>query len=58
VNQLAKRIVEISTGQASDDAPAPASEKASKRGKARAEKLTPGERRAIAKKAAAARWGK
>lgn len=58
VNQLAKRIVDISTGEAQDDAPAPVNPKASKRGKARAATLTPEERSRIAKKAARARWRK
>lgn len=57
VNQLAKRIVDISTGQESDDDPVQVDEAARKRGKARADKLTPEERSRIAKKAADARWG-
>ena len=56
VNQLAKRIVEISTGQASDEAE-PVDAAAVKRGEARAAKLTPKERSEIARKAAKARWG-
>lgn len=55
VNQLAKRIVDIATGEASDDAPVP-NPKAVKRGEARAAKLTPAKRKAIAKKAANKRW--
>ena len=58
VSQLAKRIVDISTGQVADEAPAPVNEKAAKRGAARAAKLSPAERREIAQKAARARWGK
>jgi aspartate/methionine/tyrosine aminotransferase len=58
LNQLAKRIVDLSTGQVEDDTPAPVNEKAAKRGAARAAKLTPEERREIAKKAAGARWKK
>lgn len=56
VNQLAKRIVEISTGQASDEAE-PVDAAAVKRGEARAAKLTAKERSEIARKAAKARWG-
>jgi hypothetical protein len=55
VNQLAKRIVDISTGAVSDDVPV-VDAKAVKRGEARAAKLTPAKRKAIAKKAAAKRW--
>lgn len=55
VNQLARRIVAISTGDESDEAVNP---KTAKRGDARAAKLAPEERKAIAKKAAAARWEK
>ena len=58
VSQLAKLIVEISTGQAEDAGPVLADEKAAKRGRARAAKLTPKRRREIAKKAARARWKK
>jgi hypothetical protein len=68
VNQLAKMIVDISTGEVTDEAP-PQPEKnqaavalamlgASKGGKARAAKLSPKKRKAIAKKAAEARWSK
>ncbi len=57
INQLAKRIVDISTGDVVDDAPV-VNEAASKRGNARAAKLTPEQRRKIAKKAAGARWQK
>lgn len=56
VSQLAKRIVAISTGEEVDEGPPVVSPKASKRGKARAAKLTAAERSAIAKKAARARW--
>ncbi len=55
VNQLAKRIVDISTGQESDEVE-PVDGAAVKRGEARAAKLTPEERQAIARKAAHARW--
>ncbi len=67
LNQLAKHIVD----QATDDAPKPIkqSEKnpaavalgrlgGKKGGKARAEKLTPEERKEIARRAAAKRWAK
>ena len=70
-NQLAKLVVDIATGQI-EDKPDPLSEDASKDpaavslsrrgglkgGKARAEKLTPEQRREIAQKAAATRWSK
>ena len=64
-NQLAKLIVDIATGEAPPD-PIPEKDPAAvalgrkgglKGGKARAEKLTPAKRSAIAKKAAKARWG-
>jgi hypothetical protein len=59
VNQLAKRIVDIATGQASDDQTGPLPDPAAvKRGEARAKKLAPSKRSAIAKKAARARWNK
>lgn len=60
-NQLAKGIVDLATGATEDEAPdenAPGRAGGRKGGKARAEKLTPEERSAIARKAAAARWGK
>jgi hypothetical protein len=59
-NQLAKLIVELSTGEARD---APETPKARagrlggiKGGKARADALSPSRRKQIAKKAATARW--
>ena len=55
VSQLAKRIVDISTGQESGD---DRDLRAVERGRARADALTPEERREIAKKAAKARWNK
>jgi len=66
VNQLAKFIVDQSTGNA---APEPGSTKnpaavalgklgGAKGGKARAAALSPAKRKAIAKKAAAKRWAK
>ena len=58
MSQLAKRIVDISTGEETDEPEAPSvlEERAAKGGAARAKKLTPEERSAIAKKAARARW--
>lgn len=55
MSQLAKRIVDITTGQV-DDEPEEVDEAAQKRGKARAEKLSPERRSEIARKAAKARW--
>ena len=58
-NQLAKMIADLSTGDVSE---APQTEPSARRaggisgGKARAAKLTPLERQAIARKAAASRW--
>ncbi len=65
-NQLAKMIVDLATGNAP---PEPVSTKnpaavalgklgGAKGGKARAAALSPAKRKAIAKKAAAKRWGK
>ncbi len=54
-NQLAKRVVDIGTGQVADTSAAPLSRRA-KGGHARAAALTPEQRREIARKAAAARW--
>ena len=54
-NQLAKRVVDIGTGQVAD-LPAPAPSAKANGGHARAAALTPEQRRAIARKAAAARW--
>lgn len=61
-NALAKHIVDIATGKAVDtvDQPgkAPGKAKGGKAGgRARADKLSPEERSAIAKKAAEKRWG-
>ena len=60
-NQLAKLIVDLATGEASEaDAPEKAEGQQRgglKGGKARADKLSPEERSAIAQKAAKARWG-
>ena len=64
-NQLAKMVVDIATGNAPSD-PEQTKNPAAvalgrlggiKGGKARAEKLTATKRKAIAKKAAAKRWG-
>ena len=58
VNQLAKLIVDISTGAKSDEPerPSPLSERGAKGGKARARKLPAKKRAAIARRAARARW--
>jgi hypothetical protein len=56
--QLAKFMVEMATGERPKDGPQPDDTAAVERGKARAKKLSPGKRRAIAKKAAKARWKK
>jgi len=59
--QLAKLIGDIATGQVENDKliqPNPGRRKGGlKGGKARAKKLTPDKRKAIAKKAAKSRWG-
>lgn len=66
-NQLAKRIVELSTGDAEELKPDSGKNPAAvalgrlgglKGGKARAEKLSDKRKHEIAKKAAKARWGK
>jgi hypothetical protein len=67
-NQLAKRIVDIATGEIEDDSKTvheknPAAVALGrlggrKGGRVRAERLTPQERTAIAQKAAATRWGR
>jgi hypothetical protein len=65
VNQLAKFVVDSLTGNAPADPPAPEKNPAAvalgklggaKGGPARAAKLSPARRKAIAKKAAAKRW--
>lgn len=53
--QLAKMVGDIATGAESDEQPA-SDARAVRRGKARAEKLSPARRKKIAKKAATARW--
>ncbi len=68
LNQLAKFIVDVSTGDATlpecqPDDKNPAAVELGKRGgqkggKARADKLTPEQRRAIARRAAQVRWKK
>lgn len=58
LNELAFQIGQIATGEATDELPPQPSEKAVRRGNARAEALSPKKRRAIAKKAAKARWNK
>lgn len=62
-NQLAKLILDMTTGDVANDSPkAETKETAWRRrggrkgAKARAKKLSPARRRAIAKKAATARW--
>lgn len=64
-NQLAKRIVDLATGQATEERPAdltPAQEFARsgglKGGAARRDALSPERRAEIARKAAKKRWGK
>jgi hypothetical protein len=61
-NQLAKLIVDIATGEAKDTASESKRHPSKRRvgglkgGKARAKKLTPSRRSAIARKAAQTRW--
>lgn len=69
-NQLAKAIVDIATGETSDNAPMPVAHGKDpaavslgrrgglKGGRARAAKLDAEERQAIARRAASARWSK
>ena len=56
MNQLAKHIVDLATGQATDDQPEPTGRARS--GHARAKKLSAERRSAIARKAAQIRWNK
>lgn len=56
MNQLARQIVDLATDEVEETLPEPVDPKARKRGEARAEKLTPEQRSAIARKAAQARW--
>ncbi len=56
---LAKLVVDIASGAVPNDpVPSVPDAKAVRRGQARADALTPAKRRAIAKKAANARWKK
>jgi len=66
-NQLAKSIVDLSTGEAEEENPDEGKDPSAvalgrkgglKGGKARADRLTPEKRKEIAKKAAKARWHK
>ena len=66
LNQIAFRVVQQATGQMPKEEPPPEKNPAAvtlgrlgglKGGKARAEKLSSAKRKAIAKKAAKARWG-
>lgn len=58
-SQLAKFIVDVATGEASDQKPDRSPHPGnSEGGKARARNLAPHEREAIARKAASARWKK
>ncbi len=54
-NQLAKRVIDVATGQASDAEPEPIGRAIG--GHARAASMTPEERSEIGRIAAAARWG-
>jgi hypothetical protein len=54
--QLADHIGKIATGEVEDVGPAAVDPAAKRRGEARAKKLSPRKRKAIAKKAANARW--
>jgi len=56
--QLARLIGERATGEVSEDQTDPLPKPAAKRGEARAAKLTPAKRSAIAQKAARTRWKK
>ena len=58
VNQLAKMVGDLATKQVMEPEVTPVNPKASKRGEARASALSPRRRKAIAKKAAEARWKK
>ena len=53
-NQLAKRIVDLATGEATDEVPEPTGR--AKSAHARANSMTAERRSEIAKRAAAARW--
>jgi hypothetical protein len=62
INQLAKLIVDLSTGEEKESEMSPKAKAGQlgglKGGKARAEKLTPEQRKEIARKAAQKRWSK
>ena len=58
MNQLAKAVVDIATGEAEDNAPKRGRLGGLKGGATRAKRLTSEQRRDIAKKAAATRWRK
>jgi hypothetical protein len=57
MNQLAKAIADIATGETKENAPARGRAGGLKGAKGRAEKLSPEKRSEIARKAAAKRWG-
>ena len=54
-NQLAKHVIDIATGQATDEEPPPSGRAIG--GHARASGMSAEERSALARKGAAARWG-
>lgn len=56
MNQLAQRVAALATGEEVEAEVQAVDEKARKRGEARAEKLSPERRSAIARKAAQTRW--
>jgi hypothetical protein len=56
MNQLAKAIVDIATGETAENAPNRGRAGGLKGGEVRAERLTSDQRRQIASKAALARW--
>lgn len=58
VNELAAHIGKLATHEIEEQAAPAPDEKAVRRGKARAEALTPAKRKKIARKAAQARWKK
>lgn len=58
VNQLANTVGRIATHQINDSPPEPVNASATKRGEARAKKLSSKRRKEIAQKAARKRWGK
>jgi hypothetical protein len=56
MNQLAKAIVDIATGEAEESAPPRGRPGGLKGGAARSQRLTPEQRKAIARKGAKTRW--